>query len=52
MSKSTATYNSLVAFDIDPVLALEASNRYADNIEAAADWCFGAGQDVRVHLRD
>lgn len=42
------TYQTLLAFGIDHTLAHEAANRYLNKVEAAADWCFGAGSDVRI----
>jgi hypothetical protein len=46
MPSADETYNSLLDFGIDTDIAREASKRYLGNVEAAADWCFGAGANV------
>lgn len=46
MPGADETYNSLLDFGIETVIAREASKRYLGNVEAAADWCFGAGANV------
>lgn len=48
MSGADGTYDNLISFGVDTVLAREASKRYAGNVEAAADWCFGAGSNVSL----
>lgn len=50
MTDSEQTYRSLLDMGIDDNLAKEASRRYVRNIEAAADWCFGAGMNASIQL--
>lgn len=50
MTDGERTYASLLDFGVEPALAREASKRYAANVEAAADWCFGAGLDVGASI--
>jgi uncharacterized UBP type Zn finger protein len=45
------TFSQLVDMGIDPTIAREAAIRYQDNADAAVDWCFGSGSQVRAKRR-